>query len=1149
MSYYLSRICKQNWYLIDAIDINIKGSAALIGPTGAGKSSIQDGIQTVITGANHNRLNLNGSASGRAGRSVLEYCLGMTKDPLEGGKPLRESCESVIALVFRHNETQRPITVGIAMSARMGDSREEVLSRFIAPDFAYSTEDFKRRVGGKQTIAPWADILETIRSKCPDLQEFRASAEKFTGEMLKIMRPVGQPPNPKHFLRAFSNALAYKPIFNPTEFVREFVLEPDQLDIDRVRTSIDTWKELEQVIENIENKLRRVNRLSERFRNWGRAKVRAESARFSASVAEARRIAYDVRHYKALATTKSRELATEKNALISRKQWIREFEEDIRAKTLILQSSGDSSLRRQLELEVQHVERELRDALGRVGKIRNALSLVAQLAPIKTAVPAHHVRSIDAAKEAVNLLQDTTKPHDVLKQRGEKIQALVDGIMGLASLQAMLHEQADMLAAEIRQLQATVEELDSASSGGDYAALSTSATRLLNMLDRRGMKPVPLCDVIDVVEPDWQLSLESLLGRAREAIILPPEHVDEAFDLMKREEDVYAGCTLVATNAHNLGRTSFAPGSVLEAISTDNQFAAAFLNARVGGYQKAETEADLCKLHQGVMRNGKFRSGMGLSVAYRAKTLMFGKAAKATNAEALRNELAETRNLLRDKTGKLGLLRDAARLLPGALDALSDGEGPFHLEHTITALVNRLDELRRHQSEGEGATDAAGLTDDIAYLEEQRRMYQAEIDDDIEPRIAKLQEEAANARARLETNAESYAKAFKERQKAWQVLIHPDMDKLIKLDREIDEPAAHVLLKKVRFDLKREEDMRSDPKAYLIGQRNSFKVVADNLEGEVKREQSGVIREIAEYRSAWDSNVPNVDHETMTTGYAWVMGEKARLEGNELRKHQAACEKAATEMRRLLKEDLLSRLAEKLVKVQYKIDRLNALLADKVVTGQTYALEFAVNQRFQKMHDLAMQVGMASDADSIGLDAAELSDAVAELESLILGDKDTEKLADYREYFVFEIAMTKKNGDRTTMSSRAIKGSGGEAQAPFYVSFAASMNAAYFPGHISGEPDGMGLVLFDEAFNKLDVPNTQTLMTLYKDMGLQLMIAGPEDKRATFTEVLDSIILVNKAPDGQSVYIDVEYPGELARLGLASINPDHGGVEAFREAS
>ncbi|TLX16790.1 SbcC/MukB-like Walker B domain-containing protein [Rhizobium sp. MHM7A] len=1146
MPYVLSRLCFQNWYLIGAKDIEIKGAAALIGPTGAGKSSIQDGVQTVITGANHNRLNLNASASGRSGRSVLEYCLGLTKDPAEGGKPLRDSCETVLALVFRDEETQRPITVGVAMSARMGDSREDVLSRFIAPDYAYSVEDYKRRSGGRETLAPWSDILENLRKKSPELQEFRASAEKFTGEMLRIMRPAEQPPNPKHVLRAFANGLAFKPIFDPTTFVREYILEPDQLDIDRVRTSIATWQELERVIEDIENKLRRVNRLSDRFRNWGRAKVRAEGARFNAAIADARRCAHDVRHYRELSITKGKDLATERNALATRKQWVREYDEDLRAKNMIIQASGDGSLRRQLEMEVQHVDREMKETFGRIARIKTALGNVAQLTALKSSLAPHHARSIDAAKEAVNLLQDTAQTPDILRNKGEKLQGLVDEVTSIRALEVLLHENADQLAAEIRQLQSDVELMETATSGGQHAVLSTTTNRLINALERRGMQPIPLCDVVEVLEPDWQEAIESLLGRGREAIILPPESVDEAFEMMRREQDVYAGCTLVATNAQNMTRTNFNPGSVLEALSTDNQYAAAFLNDSIGGYQKAETEDDLRRMRQGVMRNGKFRSGMRLSVPYKAKTLMFGKAARHQSTETLRNDLDRSRALLREKSSKLSLLRDAARIVPTALDTLNDGDGPFHLEHALQALSGRLQDLKKHQGEGGHSTETAALLEEIKYIEEQRQLYLSEIEDEIEPRIAKLQEETANARARLETGLEAYAKAYKERQKTWAALTHPDVQKLLTLDPEIDEPDAHTLLKRIRADLRRDEGARSDPKAYLSGQRNSYKVVADNFESEVKREQSGVIREIAEYKAAWDINVPTIDHETMTTGYVWVMGEKARLEGNELRRHRAACEKASGEMRRLLKEDLLSRLAEKLIKVDHKVERLNALLSRYRVTGQTYALTFAVNPRFQKMHDLAIKVGMASDMEAVGLDAQELTEAVGELESLIHGNEGTEKLADYREYFNFEIAMTDKVGSRTTMSSRAVKGSGGEAQAPFYVSFAASMNAAYYPGHSVGTPGGMGLVLFDEAFNKLDVPNTQTLLTLFKDMGLQLVIAGPEDKRATFTEVLDTIILVNKSPDGQSVYIDAEYPGELAKVGLASINPDHGGIDAFR---
>jgi uncharacterized protein YPO0396 len=93
----------------------------------------------------------------------------------------------------------------------------------------------------------------------------------------------------------------------------------------------------------------------------------------------------------------------------------------------------------------------------------------------------------------------------------------------------------------------------------------------------------------------------------------------------------------------------------------------------------------------------------------------------------------------------------------------------------------------------------------------------------------------------------------------------------------------------------------------------------------------------------------------------------------------------------------------------------------------------------------------------------------------------------------------------------------------------------------------MGLAMFDEAFNKLDIVNTQALMNFFKDMGLQLMIAGPEEKRASYTEVVDTIVLVNKALDGSSVYIDAEHPKLKAKQALGDINPDRKGVAAFRD--
>ena len=79
--YRLTDIAISNWYLIRREQIRIRGAAALVGPTGAGKSTIFDAVGTVLAGNNASRLALNASASGRSARTVRDYCLGWISDP------------------------------------------------------------------------------------------------------------------------------------------------------------------------------------------------------------------------------------------------------------------------------------------------------------------------------------------------------------------------------------------------------------------------------------------------------------------------------------------------------------------------------------------------------------------------------------------------------------------------------------------------------------------------------------------------------------------------------------------------------------------------------------------------------------------------------------------------------------------------------------------------------------------------------------------------------------------------------------------------------------------------------------------------------------------------------------------------------------
>ncbi|KQT52111.1 MULTISPECIES: SbcC/MukB-like Walker B domain-containing protein [unclassified Aureimonas] len=1138
--YSLRRISISNWYLIDAKDIEIRGEAALIGPTGAGKSSIQDAIQTVIAGGNQNRLHLNASASGRSSRSVLEYCLGMTGDAAEDGRPLRKSCETILALTFVNEYTNVPISVGIAFAARHGDSREEVLSRFIVPGHAFSIEAIRREENGVSTLAPFAEIAAEMRRTHPEMTEYKSSAERFTADMLSAMRGPASPPNARHFLRAFSNALAFKPIFDPTVFVREFVLEPDPLDVERVRTSIATWRELEALIEEAEAKHHRVVRTAARFRAWGRARMEADRLRWRAAAADSCRAGIELRAALELLATRAASLDVERRVLTSRREWIRNWDEEIRSKQALLGAASGEAQLRQIDAEAKLAERDIADAGLAWSRIQSALADILRLSALVDRPGAAALAALDAARQALSLAPAGQPLHETLRGRGDRLQALVEEARRIDGLQVALDDLAHGLQTEVRRLEADHEQAASGRARPHGGFLSREVVKLLSALEAAGIPAVPLCDVVGIAEPDWQYAAESLLGRGREAIIVPPPLLSRAFDLMWQDRNAFAGCTLVKTSATASTRSFVQPGSILEALSTEDEHARAFLTVRIGAFRKAETEADLDRLDRGIMKNGKTSSGMGLSVQRDLKDMLLGRGAGASDDGADRDRRARIERDLTEAKARLQRVRDAARRLPGLLAVLAADPQPFDLEHRVGTARLRLDALARDRRAVEDS-DAGGLRAEMEDIKAERDAHAAELTEEVEPRIEALQQAVAHATARAGVAEEKLKAAHAQRRRAFAVMDGETHRALGALDPET--PSVAAVCRAFRAEIRAGGPERRDLAARLATMRNEARAAADLSDGAARREQLAALRDLGDYASQWRIALPAIDAESMMAGYRWIAEEQRRLEENDLRSHRDACARAAEEMRRMLREDLLARLSEKLGKVSHRMDGMNRLLKRHRFTGQTYAFTFAVDGRFARLHDLATKAAEDGLTDEI------FEASMDDVEAMIEGQEDAALMADYRQYFTFEITMTDAKGGRTSLSSRAMKGSGGEAQVPFYVAIAASLSLAYFPGHIAGRPAGMGLALFDEAFNKLDVPNTQALLRFFRDMGLQLLIAGPEDKRATFTEVLDTIVLVNKSLDGTSVYIDTEHPREAAKRALADLNPDHRAPSTYRSAA
>ncbi|MDP4027233.1 SbcC/MukB-like Walker B domain-containing protein [Methylobacterium sp. NEAU 140] len=1140
--YLLTDIALSNWYLIRREQIRIRGAAALVGPTGAGKSTIFDAVGTVLAGNNASRLALNASASGRSARTVRDYCLGWISDPAEGGRPTREACETVLALVFENPVSGRVVTVGLALAARADEPKETVLSRFIAVGHRFAIHDHARSTGAGTFTAPWAEIAADLKARAESFTEYRTSGERFTADLLATLREGAPAPEPRHFLRSFANAVAFKPIFDTSAFVRAFVLDPEPLDVERVRQSIANWRRLLETIGELEARLARLKRLRDRYDAWGVAVLEAADHELRAAGAELRRRTLDLAAVRGRLREGSDALRIARERVTASRGFVRDIDGEIAEKKALLAGTATEGRLAASTLGLSMLERDRRDLVARLADL---VGLVGQMGRLQTVAPVLRTLAPQAARLAETCaragLRREAPPEETLRPEGP-LAELVEGLARLPEFDEALERAAEDAALKARQQEAEAERTAPRTGAGPAARLSSDTLAFRAELERRGIDATPVCEVAEIVDPTWGPALEGLLGRAREALIVAPDRLNEAFGVLQAGRDRFHRCVLVKTTDTARQRARRYDDGPLTVIETSDPHAEAFLGVRLGGYDLARNDAELAHLTRAVAPSGRTTAGMAYTVT-RGVDLLMTRGHRGPTPESRRAHEAAVTEAKRLR-GEAAVLREAARTAAAIRARIARGLDD------VDVLRGELDGLegrrRTLQTEREAIErrDTAGLTAEVAALTAERVAYLRELSEELEPKLDRMLADEAALRARLGTTREAARAGLAGRRAAFRGLVGGDAMRVRLARSQAFEPAAVAAARRALAGL----DAKAAA-ALASAERSRAREAA-----EAARSHGRVAeRELAEACAAWRIENPLREGDAPAIqGYAWVRREYEAVEGHELRRYRAQAERAEAEMRRLMTEDLLTRLADRFERVHARLAGLNERLSAKSFTGQIYAFEAAVDRRYAAVHALAVETARSPEAAQALLSGAvegPMAAALEEITALIAGAEEAGRLADYRNYFVYEIGMRDRAGNRTTMSARALRGSGGEAQAPFYVAIAASLASAYYPGDRPGDENpGLGLCLLDEAFSKLDVRNSQALVDLYRAWGLQLLIAAPEDKRTTLTEVMDTVVTVYKSPDLRAVRIESEHPLEAARRALREINPEHRGIDGYREA-
>jgi uncharacterized protein YPO0396 len=1122
----LNRIILVNWYVLGAVEIPIKGNVAVVGPNGSGKSSLLDAIQTVLMGGNKRHLSFNASAGEKSERSLRTYCLGFLDD--DGKKnTARHDSLCYLALSFFDTETAQETTVGVAISASTASADEDVLGRFILPNFSVTLDDFTDKQGGGRLPKAWDQVRSNLMKQCPEMILEKRSS-RYVKELVSHLSYDAQMPNDEDkFIKNFKNALKFVPIDSPTRFIREFVLDENIVHVGAFRKSLDEYRAMETKTREVANRITELEKVQELCNGIERNVKNA--VEYEWVVHETRFENADLKKEDAAERLDENQEKEEtlQQELDQKSEELNQIMQQLANARAELNTSDSAHKVKALESSIAAKTHEVNVVKERIQGVYSLMRTTVGFADHTDLLPEKFVPVVQQCVEQWRAGQDIMA--DLWPQSPVEVDNVLENlklqIEGVRRDVARRYEHSVIRISELRsQIQNQKNAIEDLKQG--RAPVRRNTRELMELLQEYGIESTPICELADINDDKWRIAIESFLGARREALIVDPDRVKEAITLYRRKGRHLKGCRIVNTTKTGEWLSRYKAGSLAHFMDTENDHARAFLNRALGGVMAVETETELLR-HERALTYDCMLQTEGSTTAINEMQPIMGirrrsdqAALQGKQVDQLVNEFSE----LGKNHDALEKLRDAMITLHNSLD---------HINERVFDLVNQREQL---------STEIEGQRQAIIDLRNQD-------DTGIQQRISDLVTD--------QKDAEQMQKSLMDKLQKIRTAIIKDTASLEVFDQELEEHSAArtVCEEKREFDAQSAQEKRDYLDESCSGEleRIIFEA-AKKAQSELslhEKKKNAVRDGVAQYRAKYhggglshqqlDKITPDSTHEELAS---FVDETVQSLRDSELANYSQKAERARQEAETAFRSDFVAHLNDQINRIKDMIRELNQHLKGRPFHKEMYSFEMMPNPELKDILEL-VEAYTEMDAANVGslfdlkFDGDKRhKDALSKIHEVLRDEGESSLLQDYRNFYNFELVVKDLDGNRkTTLTQRIKTGSGGEHQVPFYVAIAAAMGATYRLREGSdGQPlGGMSLSVFDEAFNKLDSENTVTSLGFMSDLGLQTIIAAPDEKYSLLSSCMDTII--NVCRDGRVVDLDVEFPTLKGRELLNSDNP------------
>lgn len=1061
----LTRIRILNWMYFSNETISLtdgagNNSALITGNNGAGKSTILDAMQMVLTG---NTTHFNEAANEKSKRDLRGYvrCKVNTTNETYMRKG---AVVSNIALEFYEEKEQRYFVCGVyLLSADESDTvkRRWYIEEGRLDDISFLTDEKK------------PSLPEQFRNKENKIAFYNANEYKD-----RLRHRLGNLED--KFFDVLRKTIAFRPVDDVKEFINKYVLSEKEIDVNSLRESIEALNELERTLEKTKlerDALSAIISISEAIEknvhdkeviellillaNYDKAKEEIARLESEISVAQKKSEFVDSQIQQ-----KSQEIQSVTDLLLELKQTRKNN------KYAELMEKLEATIGR-LKNEKYNAEKDLSYLRTQIEYIRTVLSLFIKITDVPVSV--NELNSLLSVEEENKKLTVS-----------EKVKSFIQNEMqNLHTNKVHAKDEHEKIQADIVEKEKLIRQLEA-----QNIPLPRQTTDLRTAIQKefseRGIDSSVyiLSELLEITDKTWTNAIEGFLNTQRFYIVVEPKYYNIALQVYNRLSKIHSqGIINTRKIPQNIQIES---NSLATLVTSENMWAKSFINYILGNVICCETIEELenydCAITKDCMVYRNFVARKINPEIY-AKPYI-GKDAIARQLKQYHKDVAELKT-------KLPILKEKIDLY----EKIEQEENKINFD-TLTQTLsspNNLERLNADIKKSECDLQELRSNPDIIELEN-KILAQEKRQTELTEEQNRLRDEKSNLNLQIRNGMQKQDDLQSQLSALKETLDSVSVEKVSAFTEAQEKYAAETKTKSA-------ETIAANFSPRLATLQNQYKDMERNLIQKQSDYDSKFIRDfkmgvenIAEYRDVFK-----------------------KIDGVEIVKYEEKIRQAKADSEEIFRNEFLSKMKEAIESSQYEFSNLRKALKNLSYGEDSYDFKISASKEKQSLYKMIMSEDNQG-TDNLFSDEFEekYKDEIEELFSKLQVKENSDAIVreytDYRNYLDYDIEIHKRDGSVQRLSDTVHLNSGGESQVPFYVIMAASLNNIYKNGNC------VRVMLMDEAFDRMDEQRIASMMDLFNALDFQVILFAPSQKIQDIGEKVNTVLTVIR--EGRTSFVD-----------------------------